>query len=304
MGDASQRVPGSRLWRTALGLAALSILIAATGPLQAQDGGSLLRLAQTASPASRPDGLRIGVADTITAGPASRAPLQIRVTPSDAIPKNSFVRVRGLPPTVSLSEGHATAPGAWSVPLYALATLQMVVPAGVSGRTELTISLVNDDGALLAEARSALVVQPPPEPPPREAKAPPQPPNLPSFSPPPTAPPPPNLPSFSPPPAAPPPPPVLSPADRDAAERLVARGEREIEQGNIAGARPFLLRAAQANLARGALLLAATYDPRELARWGVQGVQPNLTEARRWYERARQLGAPEAAARLAGLGGS
>jgi hypothetical protein len=41
-----------------------------------------------------------------------------------------------------------------------------------------------------------------------------------------------------------------------------------------------------------------------LARWGVQGVQPNLTEARRWYERARQLGAPEAAARLAGLGGS
>ena len=67
-------------------------------------------------------------------------------------------------------------------------------------------------------------------------------------------------------------------------------------------ARQFLLRAAQAGLARGALLLAATYDPRELARWRVQGVQPNLDEARKWYERARELGAPEAEERLARLG--
>jgi len=252
------------------------------GPLHAQDGTLLLLLAQSDPPAGRTEGPRIGVAATITVGSASQAPLQIRITPTDAVPKNSFVRVRGLPPAVSLSEGHATAPGAWAVPLYALATLQMIVPAGVAGRTDFSISLVNDEGALLAEARSALVVQPPPEPPPRETKAAPQPPALPSFS---------------------PPPPVLSPADREAAERLVARGEREIEQGNIAAARQFFLRAAQANLARGALLLAATYDPRELARWRVQGVQPNLVEARKWYERARELGAPEAAARLAGLGG-
>ena len=83
----------------------------------------------------------------------------------------------------------------------------------------------------------------------------------------------------------------------------IARGEREIEQGNVAVARQFFLRAAQFGLARGALLLAATYDPRELARWGAQGIQPNLTEARRWYERARELGAPEAEERLARLGG-
>ena len=95
---------------------------------------------------------------------------------------------------------------------------------------------------------------------------------------------------------------MLSPAEREAAERFLARGEQEIEKGQIAVARQFFLRAAQAGLARGALLLAATYDPRELARWGVQGVQPNLQEARKWYERARELGAPEAEERLARLG--
>ena len=91
-------------------------------------------------------------------------------------------------------------------------------------------------------------------------------------------------------------------ADREVAERFVVRGERELEQGQVAVARQFFLRAAQAGLARGALLLAATYDPRELTRWRVQGVQPSLDEARKWYERARELGAPEAEERLARLG--
>jgi hypothetical protein len=175
-----------------------------------------------------------------------------------------------------------TAPGAWSVPVYALSSLQMVVPAGVAGRAELSISLVAEDGALLAQTRSVLIVQPPPEPPPpaKEARA--DPPKVQS----------PPVPRG----------PILSPADRETAERLIGRGEREIEQGNVAVARQFFLRAAQMGLARGALLLAATYDPRELTRWGVQGMQPNLAEARKWYERARELGAPEAEERLARLG--
>jgi TPR repeat protein len=95
--------------------------------------------------------------------------------------------------------------------------------------------------------------------------------------------------------------PVVTPQDRENAEKLVARGERDLEQGNIALARQFFLRAAQAGLARGALLLAATYDPRELARMSAMGVQPNLAEARKWYERALELGASEASERLATL---
>ena len=256
----------------------VSALLATANAAHGEESSSATQLVQ-ASPA---ESLRIAVAQAILVQPASQAALTIRVGPADALPKNSFVRVRGLPPTVSLSEGYATAPGAWAVPLNALASLQMIVPAGVTGRAELSISLVSEDGALLADARVALTVQAPqPAAPAQETKA----------QPPPPAPAP-----------APPRAPMLSPADREAAERFIARGEQEIEKGQVAVARQFFLRAAQAGLARGALLLAATYDPRELARWGVQGVLPNLPEARKWYERARELGAPEAEERLARLG--
>jgi hypothetical protein len=259
--------------RWALAVAVLGVMSAllATGPACGETSALPLRLAQT-SPA---DSLRITVAPAISARSASQAALQIRIAPADALPRNCFVRVRGLPPAVSLSEGYATTPGAWAVPLYALASLQMIVPAGVTGRAELSISLVGEDGTLLADAKAVLVVELPVEAAPKETKA------------------------EAPTPARPP---ILSPADREVAERFVVRGERELEQGQVAVARQFFLRAAQAGLARGALLLAATYDPRELARWRVQGVQPSLDEARKWYERARELGAPEAEERLARLG--
>jgi TPR repeat protein len=52
------------------------------------------------------------------------------------------------------------------------------------------------------------------------------------------------------------------------------------------------------------LTVAASYDPSELGRLQVQGVVPDRAEARKWYERARELGAPEAEERLARLGGS
>jgi hypothetical protein len=247
----------------------------------ARTGGSEPSLQMHLVQAAGTESVQITVAPIIAAGPASQAPLPIRISAPDALPRNSSLRVRGLPPTVSLSEGYVTAPGAWSVPIHALPTLQMIVPTGVAGRAELSISLVTEDGALLAQARTVLVVQPPPQPPPKEVSA--EPPKAQAL----------------PVPRAP----ILSPADREAAERLIARGEREIEQGQIAVARNFFLRAAQLGLARGAMLMAGTYDPRELARWGVQGTQPNLGEARKWYERARELGAPEAEERLARLGG-
>src|SRR5262249_50779640 len=107
-------------------------------------------------------GLTIAVAPIIVAQPASQAPLTIGVGPPEDLPRNCFVRVHGLPPTVLLSAGYAIAPGAWAIPLYALATLQMQVPAGVSGREELSIGLIGVDGALLAEAKVALVIAPPP----------------------------------------------------------------------------------------------------------------------------------------------
>jgi TPR repeat protein len=98
--------------------------------------------------------------------------------------------------------------------------------------------------------------------------------------------------------------PELSAEQRAGAERMLAQGDRFLAQGNIALAREFFRRAADAGLAQAALRAAGTYDPVELSRLQVQGVVPDRAEARKWYERARELGAPEAEERLARLGGS
>src|SRR5439155_29372 len=111
---------------------------------------------------------QISVAPTITAVPASQIPLEIQIGPPEALPSNSFVRMRGLPSSVSLTEGHAIAPGSWAVPLFALPNLKANIPAGISGRTDFVISLLGADGTLIAEARSALVIGTPAVAPPAE----------------------------------------------------------------------------------------------------------------------------------------
>ena len=84
---------------------------------------------------------------------------------------------------------------------------------------------------------------------------------------------------------------------------LLGRGNDQLAQGNVAAARLFYQRAADAGLTEAALALASTYDPDELVRLRVIGTQPDREMARRWYERAKELGAPEAESRLKRLGG-
>ncbi|MBX9589131.1 MAG: hypothetical protein K2X43_07495 [Hyphomonadaceae bacterium] len=263
----------------------------------------LLVAAGAADPAlaQRAEEPRISVAPTILAEPAAQTALSIQVGPPGSLPSNTFVRLRGLPASVSLTEGYAIAPGLWAVPLFGLASLKAIVPAGVSGRSEIVIHLVSVDGTTLAETRTALVVGPATMIAPAERPAAERPQQRLSVA---TAPPP------QPPPAAkaernglPPP---LTAEEKARADRLVANGDRHLDQGNIGAARMFFQRAAEAGLAAGALKMAATYDPTELERLGVkvQGTIPDRAEARKWYERARALGAPEAAERLTRIGGS
>jgi len=103
-------------------------------------------------------GLAIKVSTPLLAEPASRVHLSIEIYPPAAALRNSFVRIRGLPPAALLSEGQAISPGAWAVPLWALATLSVILPAGVQGQSDVAISLVNIDGNLLAETRTRLIV--------------------------------------------------------------------------------------------------------------------------------------------------
>ena len=79
---------------------------------------------------------------------------------------------------------------------------------------------------------------------------------------------------------------------------LLSRGNDQLQHGNVAAARLYYQRAADAGLAQAALALASTYDPEELVRLRVVGLQPDRELARRWYDRAKELGAPEADRRL------
>ena len=81
--------------------------------------------------------------------------------------------------------------------------------------------------------------------------------------------------------------------DRERLAKMITRGERELEAGNVSIARQFFLRAAEGGLARGALLLAWTYDKDEFAKLRIQGVTPNRELADKWYKRARELEAAD-----------
>ena len=374
--------------------------------------------------------IKVHIPSVILAEPARETAMDIYITMRDQIPNNSLLRIRGLPASATLSEGHAIAPGAWAVPIAALQRVRLTVPADGAGKSEVTVLLVTVDGHVLAEAKSALVVgatarliapdlpsapaadratatapiappvvamtppvvsnepvarpeprpqvstpvaTPPPEsaatkgapseampntgekassaepapsppatavvipPPPTAAPAkvaavvpepptvvvvplvaaPVPPPTIGIPSPPPVAAVPPAAPSPAPsapktsvaaiPPSAITPapavkPPPLSAEARGRAMTFVTRGTSMLDEGNIAGARQFFERAAEVGLAEGAMALGTTYDPHELARLKVHGLRPDVATARRWYEKARDLGSPQAVDHLARLG--
>ena len=212
----------------------------------------------------------------VKAQPASKTPLPIRVTPPDAPARNSFIRIRGLPFAAALTEGHAIAPGAWAVPLNALANLNVILPVGIQGSSDISINLVSVDGAILAEAKLVLAIEavsaaaaPRTETPAARERL-----------------------------VVPP----LPPEERERALSLHAKGLEQMERGSVYTARKFFERAAEIGLAQSAVALAATYDPDELSKLQVVGLQPDEAAARKWYEKARELGAPEAPERLRRLG--
>lgn len=240
----------------------------------------------------------LNVSKVILAEPAVETPLPIQVGPIETIQRNSFIRIRGLPPAAALTEGHSIAPGAWAIPIISLPSLKITLPVGQTGKSDITIALVTVDGTVVAEAKTALIIAAASLIAPGDAE--PKTKNVASLGP-----------ASSPPPAArsgeplstavPSGQPPLT-EEKKRALAFIAKGNEQLGQGNIAAARLFFQRAAEAGLGQAALALAATYDPVELERLGTRGVQPDANLARKWYERARELGAIEAEDRLKRLG--
>jgi TPR repeat protein len=95
--------------------------------------------------------------------------------------------------------------------------------------------------------------------------------------------------------------PEMSAADKARAENMIVRGDAYMNQGNYAAARQFFRIAAELGHALGAMRLGTTYDPIELATTSIVGLQPDPKQAAIWYEKARSLGAADAAQRLSRL---
>jgi hypothetical protein len=82
---------------------------------------------------------------------------------------------------------------------------------------------------------------------------------------------------------------------------LVKRGKDFVTNGDLASARLLLRRAAEAGSAEAALALGATFDPLVLRRLGAIGAVPDAAQARKWYQKAADLGSDAASQQLAKL---
>jgi hypothetical protein len=93
----------------------------------------------------------------------------------------------------------------------------------------------------------------------------------------------------------------LRPLDAEKVAILNKIGERLLQNGDIASARPILKSAAEAGDARAALTLGMTFDPLFMAEWRVLGAVPDVAQAYDWYDRASKLGSDEALRHLTRL---
>ena len=89
--------------------------------------------------------------------------------------------------------------------------------------------------------------------------------------------------------------------DADELATLMTRAKALLAAGDIAPARLLLERAAEAQEASAALMLAQTYDPTVLGAQDIRNITPDPALARNWYQRAAQFGSADAQRRLSQL---
>jgi hypothetical protein len=91
--------------------------------------------------------------------------------------------------------------------------------------------------------------------------------------------------------------------DPEVIKLLMKQGEQFIAAGDVVTARIVFQRAVEAGDANAAMALGATYDPNVLAKLGMVGVSADVEKARSWYQKAENLGSPDARGRLDVLAG-
>ena len=90
-------------------------------------------------------------------------------------------------------------------------------------------------------------------------------------------------------------------APSEEAARFSAQGLVALADGDVAGARAFLERAAEEGDTRALMVLGDTYDPATLRRLGAVGIRGDAARARDYYARALAAGVGAARQRIATL---
>ena len=247
--------------------------------------------------------LTLSVKD-IDAEPGSDTPIAVKL-PSEAelraagAEQGTYLLIRNLPEGVSVSAGMATG-HIRVVPLHEVPTLRLISKPSVNAQFQLKFRLIGRDNRLLAETTATVKLSPiqdvaalapvAPEVPkplgaqkPQEGPKPQEVPKPPEVQKP-------QVPSG---PQA-----GAEPLTPRAEAVLLARGQEVMQQGGIAAARLIFQALATRGSAAGALALARSYDPAYVVPSAV-APELSLTEARKWYERAAELGDPDAKRRLA-----
>jgi hypothetical protein len=206
---------------------------------------------------------RLRVPARLTAVAEQSVALPIEIDASAQASAVAIIIVKGLPAGTKLNKGTVLATGDWSLSAADATGLTMALPTSAAGRHQLTIEMRSSDVAVTASVRTTLEVSSTP------AR------------------------------------PTMADAGRPSETvtlEWLAEAKRQISVGHIASSRLLLERAADAGLGEAARLLGDTWDPAKLYALGVRGMSGDIQKAIFWYERADELGDPQAKARLLALG--
>lgn len=258
--------------------------VAATGPEEARSDALALNETQltTAEPASPPasDGASGFTKPEPRAPYELSAPTQLKIAPDVSFEfplrieahagnlDNHFLIVSGLKRGARFSHGVELMFDTWQVQADKLDDLRLTIPSGFARELPLTIELRRPDGMTVVRTNLLLTA------PGSAARL-----NLPEEL-------------YE----------VEATALPAAVLEKVRQGERAIDNGNLRGARLALQEAALQSSAVAALLLAMSYDPRHVEKFGVvSGSNTDVAAARQWYGRASSFGAEIATSLARGL---
>ncbi len=241
--------------------------------------------------ASEPPELQVPRIIRVESGRETGLPLNIAV--SNALYPQTMVVIRGIPSSVSLTEGRLFPSGVWALKVSAAGAARFVTASNSQEDTPLIVSLVTLEGANLGNATTQLVIAPAsPAAPPQamESAAMSWTPSLDPASETTGAIPAPETPMRAAAPAEKEPVRVLYPNDIEKILKLMERGDQHLLEGKIPSARRFYQLAAEMGWPEGALAIARTYDADHLRRFPILGgITPDESLAHDWYNRAREL---------------